>query len=182
MLEERLVHREVVFEGRYVRTEVRTVRLPDGKESTREIVSPPDAVGILPVDASGHVYLVRQYRTALERVILEIPAGILEAGESPENTGRRECEEEVSMIPGRMERLCGFYHSVGFSTGRIEIYLATDLKPSPHVHNEHGEFLERVIMPFDDLYRRVLSGEIVDSKTLVATLWYRDRIPTCINK
>lgn len=175
MLEEHLLHRKVVYRGRYIQTEVRTVRTPDGKESTREIVSPPDAVGILPLDSSGNVYLVRQYRTALERVILEIPAGILEEGENSEETGRRECEEEVGMIPGQMERLCGFYHSVGFSTGRIEIYLATELTPSSYHHNEPGEFLEKIVIPFEELYRMVLSGEIVDSKTLVAALWYRQR-------
>ena len=176
MLDEHLLHRKIVFEGRYVRTEVRTVQLPDGRETTREVVSPPNAVGVLPLDRSGNVFLVRQYRTALERVILEIPAGILEKDEKPEETGRRECEEEVGMIPGRMERLCGFYHSVGFSTGRIEIYLATELKESSHVHREHGEFLEKVIMPFEELTRMVFSGEIVDSKTIIATLWYRQRI------
>ena len=176
MLEEKLVRREVVFKGRYVQTEVRTVRLPDGKETTREIVSPPNAVAVLPIDASGNVHLVRQYRTALERVILEIPAGILESGENSEETGRRECEEEAGVIPERMERLCSFYHSVGFSTGRIEIYLATGLTPSRNAHTEEGEYLERVVMPFDDLYRMVLSGAIVDSKTLVAALWYHQRI------
>ena len=175
MLDEQLVRSKVVFSGKYLKTEVRTVRLADGKESTREVVSPPDAVGILPVDSNGNVHLVRQYRTALERVILEIPAGILEPGEIPEETGRRECEEEVGMIPGRMEKLCGFYHSVGFSTGRIEIFLATELIPSKRVHQEDGEVLEKVLMPFDELYRLVFSGEIVDSKTLLATLWYRQR-------
>jgi ADP-ribose pyrophosphatase len=177
MLEERLLDRKVVFQGRYVRTEVRTVRLPDGRESTREIVSPPDAVGILALDDAGNVHLVRQYRTALERVILEIPAGILEAGESAEETGRRELEEEVGMVPGRMERLAGFYHSVGFSTGRIELFLATGLIPSLTAHHEEGEFLEKVVMPFEELYRKAASGEIVDSKTLVAVLWYRQRLP-----
>jgi ADP-ribose pyrophosphatase len=176
MLEEKVVHREVVFKGRYVQAEVRKVRFPDGKEATREIVSPPNAVAILPIDASGNVHLVRQYRTAIERAILEIPAGILESGEHPEQTGRRECEEEAGVIPERMVRLCGFYHSVGFSTGRIEIYLATGLTPSPKAHREEGEHLERVVMPFDELYRMVLSGEIVDSKTLVAALWYRQMV------
>ena len=86
MLEEELLHRKVVFKGRYLSTEVRTVRLPDGREATREVVIPPDAVGILPVDSSGNVYLVRQYRAPLEMVTLEIPAGILEPGEIPEQS------------------------------------------------------------------------------------------------
>jgi ADP-ribose pyrophosphatase len=156
-LSEKLVRREVVFRGRYVQTEIRTVRLPGGQEVTREVVAPPNAVAVLPLDEAGNVHLVRQYRTAIEQAILEIPAGILEAGETPEQTGRRECEEESGVIPHKMERLVGFYHSVGFSTGRIEIYLATGLTPSSRVHNE------------------VLAGEIVDSKTLVAVLWYRQR-------
>lgn len=176
MLDETVVRRQVVFKGKYLQAELRTVRLPDGSESTREIVIPRDAVGILPVDEAGNVYLVRQFRNALERVILEIPAGILEEGEDPESAGRRECEEEVGLIPKEMEKLCGFHHSVGFSTGRIEIYLATGLKTSTHVHQEHGEFLERVTLPFHELYRMALSGEIVDSKTLVAALWYQQRL------
>ena len=174
-LEERLLRRKLVFDGKYIKTEVRTVRLPDGRQATREVVSPPNAVGILPIDASGNVYLVRQYRTALERVIIEIPAGILEDGETPEDTGHRECEEEVGMIPGKLERLCGFYHSVGFSTGRIEIYLATELRRSSLVHREHGEFLEKVVMPYTELLQLTLAGEIVDSKTVVAVLWYHQR-------
>jgi len=171
-LHEETIKRVVVFQGRYVTTEVRTVRLPDGQEATREIVSPPDAVGILPIDGAGMVHLVRQYRSALGRAILEIPAGIIDAGETPEQTGRRECEEETGMIPGRMTRLCRFYHSVGFSTGSIELYLATELAPSTRRHTEPGEQLERVTMPFAELARLVATGEIVDSKTLVAVLWH----------
>ena len=174
-IEEKLIRSMVVFEGRYVRTEVRTVQLPDGKLAEREIVTPPNAVGILPIDDTGNVYMVRQYRSALSQTILEIPAGIIESGEDSQETGRRECEEEAGVIPQQMEYLCGFHHSVGFSTGRIEIYLATRLVPSSRVHTEEGEFLERVVMPFQELYDKVLSGEIVDSKTIVAVLWYSQR-------
>lgn len=170
-LDEEIIRREVVFKGRYITTEVRTVRLPDGQEATREIVSPPDAVGVLPIDEMGTVHLVRQHRTALGRAIIEIPAGIIGPGETPEQCGRRECEEEVGLAPGRMTRLCRFYHSVGFSTGCIELYLATALTPSKRSHAEPGEWLERVAMPFADLVRLVETGEIVDSKTLLAVLW-----------
>jgi ADP-ribose pyrophosphatase len=177
-LEEKLIRTRVVFEGRYIRTEVRTVQLPDGKLAEREIVTPPNAVGILPIDEKENIYLVRQYRPALGQVVLEIPAGIIEDNEDAEETGRRECEEEAGVIPRHMEHLCGFHHSVGFSTGRIEIYLATGLIPSSKVHTEEGEFLERVVMPFQELYHKVLAGEIVDSKTVVAALWYKQRTQT----
>lgn len=173
MLDEEVIRRETVFRGKYLSAEVRTVRFHDGHEATREIVTPPNAVGILPIDSEGNVYLVRQFRSPVERVILEIPAGILEPGENPEDTGRRECEEEVGVIPGKMEHLCGYFHSVGFSTGRIELYRATGLKPSTLVHQEHGEVLERVVMPFSRLLEMVEAGEVVDSKTLLAVLWHQ---------
>ncbi|MBI3622009.1 MAG: NUDIX hydrolase [Nitrospirae bacterium] len=174
-LNEELLRTDTVFAGRYVTVEVRTVRLPDGHQATREVVSPPNAVGVLAIDRDGNVHLVRQYRTALGRAILEIPAGIIDPGESPEETGRRECEEETGMIPGRLTRLCRFYHSVGFSTGHIELYHAADLVPSARRHAEPGEMLERVVMPFGRLAGMVNAGEIVDSKTIIAVLWHRAR-------
>jgi len=171
-LNEEVLHSDTVFTGRYVSVEVRTVRLPDGREATREIVSPPNAVGVLALDHENRVHLVRQYRAALQRPILEIPAGIIDPGETPEQTGRRECEEETGMIPGRLTRLCRFYHSVGFSTGHIELYRATGLAPSGRRHAEPGEAIERVVLPFRELERMVASGEIIDSKTIIAVLWH----------
>jgi ADP-ribose pyrophosphatase len=171
-LDEEILRTETVFAGRYLTVDVRTVRLTDGREATREIVSPPHAVGVLALDQNGNVHLVRQYRSALKRAILEIPAGIIDPGESPEQTGRRECEEETGMVPGRLNHLCRFYHSVGFSTGRIELYLATDLVPSGRRHTEAGELLDRVVMPFETLAGMVAGGEIIDSKTIIAVLWH----------
>jgi ADP-ribose pyrophosphatase len=170
-LDEEILHSETVFAGRYVTVEVRSIRMPDGHRATREIVSPPNAVGVLAIDDDGTVHLVRQYRSALKRAILEIPAGIIDPGESPEQTGRRECEEETGMIPGRLTYLCRFYHSVGFSTGQIELYLATELTSSGRRHTEAGEAIDRVLLPFETLAGMVSTGEIVDSKTIIAVLW-----------
>jgi len=170
-LKEEILSAETVFAGRYVTVEARTVRLPNGRRATREIVSPPNAVGVLPIDQQGRAHLVRQHRSALGRAIVEIPAGIIDQGETPEQTGRRECEEESGMIPGRLKHLCQFYHSVGFSTGHIDLYLAEELTPSDRQHAEDGEFIERVVIPFDTLAGMVASGEIIDSKTIIAVLW-----------
>ncbi len=172
-LDETLIATRVVYQGRYLRTEERTVRLPDGREGRREVVTPPDAVGVLPVTETGMVYLVRQYRTSIQRAILEIPAGILEPGEDPSQTARRECAEEIGLAPGRLDPLCGYYHSVGFSTGRIELFLGRDLQPAPHARPDSTEFLEVVTVPFNELLEMVRRGDIVDSKTLLAALWYR---------
>lgn len=172
-LDETLLKTDVVYHGRYLRTEERTVQLPDGREGRREIVVPPDAVGVLPLAPDGTVYLVRQYRTALQRAILEIPAGILEPGEAPEETARRECAEEIGLRPARLDHLFAYYHSVGFSTGRIQVFLGRDLQAAPDACLDGTEHLERVAMPFDELSRLVQRGEIVDSKTMLAVMWYR---------
>lgn len=175
-LEERFIRKKTIYEGRYIRAEERTVRLPDGREAMREIVQPPDAVGVLPIDSDGTVHLIRQYRTAIEQVTLEIPAGIIDPGETHEQTGRRECAEETGYRPETLEWMFRYYHSVGFSTGQIQVYLGTDLAPDPDFHADDGEFLERVRMPFEELYRRTGSGEVVDSKTMLAVLWYQHRM------
>lgn len=172
-LHETVIATRVVYQGQYLRAEERTVRLPDGREGRREIVAPPDAVGVLPVTDTGMVHLVRQYRTSIERTILEIPAGILEPGEDPAQTARRECAEEIGFTPTRLDPLFGYYHSVGFSTGRIEVFLGRGLEPAPHARPDSTEFLEVVTVPFAELLAMVGRGEIVDSKTLLAALWYR---------
>jgi len=171
-LEQKVVKTEVVFKGQYVKTEVQTVLLPDGRQATREIVSPPDAVGILAIDESSKVYLVRQYRPAIKRVTIEIPAGIIDGDENPLETADRECQEEIGMKPWSLKPLCSFYHSVGFSTGKIQIVLAEKLIPVKDPHVDPDEFLEITTLEFGDLYQTVMKGEIVDSKTIVATLWY----------
>ena len=175
-LEEKLVRTKVVYQGKYIRAEERIVRLPNGEEAQREIITPPDAVGILPIDADGKVYLVRQYRPAIGRVTLEIPAGILEPEEEPVETARRECAEETGMDPNRLDFMFSYYHSVGFSTGKISVFLGRNLMPDPEAHADPQEFLEVVTLPFDQLYKRGLSGEILDSKTLLASLWYRQAL------
>ena len=171
-LEQKVVKTEVVFEGRYVKTEIQTVLLPDGRQATREIVSPPDAVGIMAIDEFSKVYLVRQYRPAIKRVTIEIPAGVIDGDEDPLETADRECQEEIGMKPVDLKPLCSFYHSVGFSTGKIQIVLAEKLIPVKDPHFDPDEFLEVITLDFGDLYQKVMKGEIVDSKTIVATLWY----------
>ncbi len=172
-LHEKLLDKKVVYPGRYLRVEERRILLPDGREATREVACPPNAVAVLPLDAEGRVHLVRQYRTAIEAVTLEIPAGILDAGETEEETARRECEEEIGCCPGRLDPLVTYYHSVGFSTGWIRVFLGRDLVPRPHSRPAADEFLQVVTLPFEDLLAMVLKGEIVDSKTIIAALWYR---------
>lgn len=170
-LRERLVKRRVVYAGHYLSTEEYTVRLPDGRRTVREIVRPPNAVAVVPVDDKGTLYLVRQYRPAPGRVLYEIPAGIIDRGERPASTARRECVEEVGMRPGRLTRLCTYYHAVGFSTGQVTLYLARGLRPAGERHREAGEFLEVVALPFREAYRMALANRFLDAKSLLGILW-----------
>lgn len=172
-LKEKLIRKKVVYRGHYLRAEEQTVQLPDGQSAKREIIVPPNAVGVLPIDVAGQVYLVRQYRPAIERITLEIPAGIIDPGENPSETAFRECREEIGMAPKQLDFLFMYYHSVGFSAGKIEVFLGQNLVPSPESSLDPGEFIEVVILPYSDVYQQALSGKIVDSKTLLALLWYQ---------
>ena len=172
-LTETLLRKRVVYQGRYLRAEEQIVRQPDGQEAKREIITPPDAVGILPIDASGNVYLVRQYRPAIRQTTLEIPAGVIDPGETPLETARRECAEEIGYCPEQLDFLFKYYHSVGFSSGKIEVFLGQNLSALPEQSLDDGEFIEVFPLSFDDAYQKTLSGKIVDSKTLLALLWYK---------
>ena len=173
---ERVVGKRVVYAGGYLSTELHTVILPDGRQARRDIVRPPDAVAIVPIDDDGRIYLVRQYRTAIRRAIYEIPAGIIDPGEKPAATARRECEEEIGFRPRRLTRLSTFYSSVGFSTGSIDLFLAEGLTPGRSGRHDATEFLQVKALPLDMAYRWVLTNRIVDAKSIIGILWARQRL------
>ncbi len=169
-LVERVIRRRVVYRGGYLAAERWDVRLPDGRAARRDIVRPPDAVAVVPLDARGRVHLVRQFRPALGRAIAEIPAGILDAGESPRHAARRELTEELGLAPRRLRKLCTFYSAVGFSTGCVHLYLAQGLRPVAG-RTDPTEFLVAEVMPFRRALRWALANRFVDAKTLLGLLW-----------
>ncbi len=173
---ERVIGTRVVYAGTYLSTEQRTVLLPDGRRATRDIVRPPDAVAVVPIDDDGQIYLIRQYRLAIRRAIYEIPAGIIDRGELPAVTARRECEEEIGLRPRRLFKLCTFYSAVGFSTGSIQLYLARGLTAGRGGQHDATEFLQVHAIPFERAYRWVLANRIVDAKSIIGILWARERL------
>ena len=108
-MQERTVASRQIYDGRRIKLHVDRVVLPDGGETTREVVDHPDCVAIVAVDAKNNVMLVRQFRYALARELLEIPAGVIEPGEEPIRSAFRELEEETGYTAAKMERLGGFY-------------------------------------------------------------------------
>ena len=172
-LREKVLQRRRVYTGNYLRAEQYLVRLPDGTTATRDIVRPPDAAAIVPLDKAGNIYLVRQYRSAVGRLLYELPAGIIDRGESPVRTARRECEEEIGLRPKRLRKLCIAYHAAGFSTGCVHIYLGTDLIPVRRKALSEPEFVESVRLPFSRAFRMALTNRIEDAQTLIGLVWVK---------
>ncbi len=168
-LTERTLSREDIFHGRVITVHVDTVELPNGAASTREVADHPGGVAVLPLDGENNVLAVTQYRYVFQRPMLEIPAGKLEYGEDPYQAGLRELKEETGAVPGRYESLGKLIPSPGCYGETLYLYLARDLQMSEQ-HLDPDEFLNVERIPFAEMVRRCLSGEIEDAKTLVAVL------------
>jgi len=164
-MEERTLESTQIYEGRLVNLRVDKVVLPGGRETTREIVEHSDCVAIVAIDAEDNVILVRQFRHAVARELLEIPAGGIEPGEEPLQGALRELEEEIGYIAGRMERLGGFYSSPGYSTEFLHLFLATKLSPSPS-RAQKDEIIEVVPIPLKQVRSLITSGELRDAKSI----------------
>jgi ADP-ribose pyrophosphatase len=165
---------EVLLETRRFRVVRHRGRTACGHEYVRETVQHPGAVVILPVLDDGRVCLIRNYRVAVDRTLIELPAGTLEPGEEPAVTARRELEEETGYQAGRIEPLTQFFMSPGILNERMHAYLATGLTKGP-AHPEAGEEIERLLVSWDEALRMTLSGEIQDAKTIATLLFYERR-------
>jgi ADP-ribose pyrophosphatase len=178
-LRELTIATETLFEGRLLKLRRDLVRLPDGRESVREIVVHPGAVAIVPMRDDGQVILVRQYRHATGKVLLEVPAGTLNPNEAPEDCALRELREETGYTATHLERLVSFYLAPGYSTELIHLFLATGLKPADGKTDE-DEWVETVVMPLAEAVAQILRGEIEDAKTMAALLlvWQKVNEPS----
>ena len=145
------------------------VTLPTGHESARDVVRHRGAVAVVALTDDGRICLVRQYRTALDRVTVEIPAGKLDPGEDPLTCAKRELLEETGMVADRMAFLTTLATTPGFTDERIHLYMATGLTFGP-AHPDEDEFLNVDLVPLDELIDAVLDGRIEDSKTVCGAL------------
>lgn len=164
-----------IYEGKVVGLRVDTVRLPNGREATREVVEHGESVAIVPVDAEGNVILVRQYRKAVGRTLLEVPAGSVEEGEDPEACARRELLEETGYTASHIEPIASFYTTPGFCTERMHAYLATGLMPG-EAQPEFDEQIEVVPVPLQKVGELIHDRAIQDGKTLTSLLLVLERL------
>ncbi len=160
------VKSEMAFEGSLVQVRKDSVRMHDGETTTREIVVHPQVIGVLPILEDGRIIFVRQYRKAAERILLEIPAGGIDDGETPEDAVRREMIEETGYRVGTLERLCSFYTSPGFTTEYMYLYQATGLTPGEPT--ETTDQIEVVPLSVEEAVARYRAGETADAKTILA--------------
>lgn len=169
MIETR-VSSETVFEGRVLTVKKDTITLPNGKAGFREYAEHKGAVAVVPLTSEGEVILVKQYRYAVGRVFLEIPAGKLDfVGEEPHAAALRELREETGARAARLTPLGVLIPSPAILTEKIHMFLAEDLtfgETSP----DEDEFLELVKMPLSALVDMVMRGEIEDAKTQIMAL------------
>ncbi|HRI87320.1 MAG TPA: NUDIX hydrolase [Candidatus Hydrogenedentes bacterium] len=164
-MNETWVTRETKYEGRIIRLDVGQARLEDGTVAHREIVVHGGGVGIVPVIGDS-VMLVRQFRIAVGKEVLEVPAGRLEPGESMENRARAELEEETGHRAGELIRVASCYCSPGFTNEMDHIFLAFDLTKTKQ-NLEHDERVEIVELDFDTCRRMLDNCEFDDAKTII---------------
>ncbi len=168
-LKERQLNSKLIYKGKILNLRRDRVCLPDGREAFREIVEHPGAVAVVALDEEKSVYLVRQYRYPVEKVLLEVPAGKLDPGEEPLDCARRELAEEVGLSASRWQLLTTFYTTPGFSNEQMFLYLATGLEMIS-AEADADEFLEVVKMPLAEAVSQALNGTIQDAKSIAGLL------------
>ncbi|MBN1966488.1 MAG: NUDIX hydrolase [Anaerolineae bacterium] len=163
---------DTIHLGKTISLFIETVRLPDGHVVEREVIRHPGAVAMVPLHANGRVTFVRQFRLAAGRELLEIPAGTMEPGETPEVCATRELQEEAGLLPANLNSLGGIFAAPGYTSEYLHLFLATGLTPS-RLQADADEFLEVVTLPFADALDLVRTGQIVDAKTISGLLLAR---------
>ncbi len=165
-LEEITTSTEKIFSGRIINLRVDTVLLPDGKQSQREIVEHQGAVAIVAIDQEENIILVKQFRQAVKKTLVEIPAGGIDPGESSIIAAQRELEEETGLIGGTWEEIFTYYSAPGFCDEKLVIFLAKELVPGK-AKLDNDEFLEVITMPLTIAFEKVRNGEICDGKSII---------------
>jgi ADP-ribose pyrophosphatase len=159
-----------IYRGRVATLRVDDVRLPGGRLARREIVEHPGAAAVVAVTDAQEVVLVRQHRKAVESVLLEIPAGTLDPGETALACAHRELAEETGLACEVMMPLITFVPSPGLLTEEITIFLARGLRAVPQAVEAEEEGLQVVRLPVDQIPQRISRGEVRDAKTIIGLM------------
>src|SRR5574344_404340 len=167
---EETIKSETIYDGRIIKVRVDTVELSNMSYSKREIVEHQRAVSLVAITENQEIYLVKQYRKAVDKVIYEIPAGLVDGNESLQDAAKREAQEEIGMKPNNLELLVESYSSPGFTDEIFSVFLATDLEESK-LDQDDDEYVEPVLVPLKDALEMVENFEIMDAKTIIGILY-----------
>jgi len=169
-LRERLIASQTVFQGHLISVRVDEVELPGGARAQREIVSHPGAVAVVPLLPDGRVVMIRQYRHAAGRILVELPAGTLQPGESPAECAHRELREETGYRAGELRPLLSTFLSPGYSSEIIHVFLAAQLQPAAGLALAPDESLQVVPLPLSEALAMVGRGEVQNAAAICGLL------------
>jgi ADP-ribose pyrophosphatase len=157
-----------IFDGKVFDLDRDRVRLPNGREVTLDVVRHPASVVLVPLPEPGHVILIRQFRYPVQRWLWELPAGTVDEGETPEAAARRECHEEIALVPDTLVRLASFYPTPGYCDEEMIFFRASGLNATDEVAAvDEDEDIEPKTFRIADAREMIRRGEITDMKTVV---------------
>lgn len=170
--EEKTIHSEEIYDGKIVKLRVDDVTLPNGETSKRELITHQGGVAVIPVTKDNKILFVKQYRKAIEKSLIEIPAGLIDEGEDPETTAVRELEEETGYTTKKLTFVTSFYPSPGYTDELNYIYFTDELELLEEaVPGDDDEFVEVVALTLAEAKAYVKEQQIHDAKTIYAILY-----------
>ena len=169
-LEEKTLSSTYIYKGRIINLRQDKVKLPDGRETIREIVEHPGAVVILALTDDKKIVMIRQFRKPADEVLRELPAGTVEEGEDLVSCARRELEEETGYYPRKIKKLVSFFSTPGFCNERLTLFLAEDLEKR-NKNEDTDEFIKVELIKTKEALKLVQENIIKDAKTIIGILF-----------
>ena len=170
-LKEDVLFEEDVYIGKLLHVMRRTVQLPNGRTTTREMIHHPGAAAMVVIDSENRVVFERQWRSPMDAAFWEIPAGKIDSGENPFDTARRELREETGLTASKLVELGTIHNAIGYSDEHIVIYLAKGTIVGGSRELDDNEFIDVHKIPFDEALRMTRDGRITDVKTIIGLNW-----------